>query len=116
MASPPDVILVLSPRMAQALREAAYIKGWDLDAEKLGFDSEDELILAFEAMRAEIAEQLSRDHVRTNVVLNLPSDGSLDVARVADKMAKAARGAVEGDVIAETDRAFQLPSPDAEVQ
>ncbi len=99
MASPPDVILVLSPRMAKLVASILYpIDDDALDELGYGeFTSTEEAAQAVDALHDEIGEQLAREVATVTIVQDdlivLPQDN--DVARVAEKMAKAARGAVE---------------------
>lgn len=104
MPSPPDVILVLSPRMAKLVQFA--VKEVVDVPEFMDFDEEEEFAHTWEAedavnaLVAEIGEQLSRDRDATAEYVVAPSEPrpdrpTSDVERIAAKMAKAARKAVE---------------------
>lgn len=105
MPSPPDVILVLSPRMAKANRRMLqfFLNGEEInDGDFLGADiagdwPDDELYNALEALIDEIGEQLGRERVVADqpIAWSPTRDEGSDVAKVAEKMAKAARKAVE---------------------
>jgi hypothetical protein len=105
MPSPPDVILVLSPRTARLVQFA--VQNLAVSPEFVDFDEEQEFADTGEAedaanaLVAEIGEQLSRDHDATVEYVVAPSEPhagrpTSDVERLAAKMAKAARKAVEG--------------------
>lgn len=145
MPSPPDVILVLSPRMAKLVAEA-------IESYHYTPPTADEWSGAGEWTKAlndtviEIADQLSRERVEYETALSggryvvVPTRGKdSDAARIADKMAKAARAAVEpkaedmgtadgipqepllseqdlADLAAEGERNPGIAPPDSEVQ
>jgi hypothetical protein len=107
MPSPPDVILVLSPRTAKLVRYA--VRELAATPELLDFDDDEEFPDmgdaedAADALAAEITEQLSterandvRVELQSGSRRNMPEEASkTDVEQLAGKMAKAARKAVE---------------------
>lgn len=110
MPSPPDVILVLSPRMARMVKFAVGVLS--NEAEFLDFDEDrqfanlDEAEDAAVALMREIDEQLAGDKPSASKLtdaMDLHASqireefGDNEAARIAAKMAKAARGAVEDD-------------------
>jgi|tagenome__1003787_1003787.scaffolds.fasta_scaffold19950254_2 hypothetical protein len=110
MTSPPDVILVMSPRLARFVHQEIEFPG---TANNLAeWANEGEAFDALKALRAEISEQLTRDaepdsqrpsrllDAEHGVITGSPgiakSKGAQSKAAVvADKMAKAARKAVD---------------------
>lgn len=142
MPSPPDVILVLSPRMARLVHGILEPLGVMYEeAEKGGYTSTDEASKALDDFCDEISAQLSRERSDTTATVNLAREPSQDVGgvarQVADKMAKSARKAVEAndtdtadglgsgglvtdedraELEAEGDRSPGVAPPDSEVQ
>lgn len=109
MPSPPDVILVLSPRMATLIQQHLYYSPAAEVIERAGFSTRDEGTTAIAALQREIDAQLSREAtepIPTDLredVMPIADPGQSPAAEIADKMAKAARGAVEGDLRGEDD-------------
>lgn len=105
MPSPPDVILVLSPRTAKLVKFA--IENLPASPAMSSFDDGEfgklELEDAANALVTEITEQLSTERANDVKVelqsgsrRNMPEEASeTDVERLAARMAKAARKAVE---------------------
>lgn len=116
MPSPSDVILVLSPRMATLIQQHLYYSPATEVIERAGFSTRDEGTTAIAALQREIDAQLSREAtepIPTDLredVLPIADPGQSPAAEIADKMAKAARGAVEGDLRGEDDGTQRKPA------
>lgn len=141
MPSPPDVVLVLSPRMARLVVHLMPSGIMYEEAEAGGYTSTDEAAKALDAFCAEVEAQLARTPVRDRAadedVLPIADLSQTPAAEVADKMAKSARKAVESndtdtadglgsgglvtdedraELEAEGDRSPGVAPPDSEVQ